>query len=373
MVTKRHKFAVAALALLLAIMIPLILYSCEWIGLDGDNNGVYSDTLKISIYSHMMDPDVLLEFQKEYKVFLVIDYHDRVDDEYFVEFSDFDLVMVDQFVVEEFSDSLHPINHDNISNRRYLDYRVTVMPHDFGLRYSFPMFWGSFGFAYNDNHYSGLPLSWEYLFRPDIVHRGYISILNDDRYMLGTALIYLGFSPNSTDSSEVALAAELITDAKHYYRSISSKEEMIEMFKDGYISAFPSWSGSATTLKRTNPNVRFVLPAEGALFFLSSFVILGKSDKYELAEKFINFNIDPVRIARHTNYGAFANTIPESSKFIDRRIIMGPSYINPFISHSSYSLDALEPEAIELYKNVWNSLNPNEFEGFSPPPIFDFN
>lgn len=321
----------------------------------------------------MMDPEVLGEFQKEHEVYLDIDYHDRVDGDFFTDNRDYDLVMVDQFIVQEFSDQLRPINHDNITNRRYLDHRVTVLPHDFGLRYSFPVFWGSFGFAYNDNHYSGLPLSWEYLFKPNIEHRGYISLLNDDRYMLGTALLYLGFSPNSTDSTVIAQAAELINDSKFYYRSISSKQEMIEMFQNGYISAFPSWSGAATSLKRTNPHVRFVLPSEGAIFFLSSFVILNTSEKYEIAETFIDYNVDPVRIARHTNYGAYANTIPDSNKFIDRRIIMGPSYISPFASQASYSLDALDPEVLDLYNDIWNSLNPDDFEGYSPPPIYDFD
>ncbi len=370
--TKRHKIAALVLVLLLALTVPLILYSCEWLGLDWESDEVYSDTLKISIYTHMMDPDVLDEFQREHKVYLDIYYHDRVDDEFFVANSDFDMILVDQFVIEEYSQYLHPINQSNISNRRYLDHRVTTMPHDFGLTYSFPVFWGSFGFAYNDNHYSGLPLSWEYLFKPDILHRGYISILNDERYMLGTALIYLGHSPNSTDSVKIAEAAELINNAKFYYRSISTKEEMIDMFHNGYISAFPSWSGAAVSLKKTNPNIRFVLPGEGALFFLSSFVILNTSEKNEIAEKFINFNVEPTRIARHTNYGGYANTIPESSRYVERRIIMGPSYISPFVTHASYSLDALEPEVMQLYHDIWNSLNPNEFEGFSPPPIYDF-
>lgn len=319
-----------------------------------------------------MDPAVLDAFQREHEVYLDLHYHDRVDDDFFLSNSDFDLVMVDQFVIEEYSRYLAPIDQNKISNRRYLDHRFTTMPHDFGLRYSFPVFWGSFGFAYNDDHYSGLPLTWGYLFRPDILHRGYISILNDERYMLGTALIYLNFSPNSTDSVEIARAAELINSAKFYYRSISTKAELIEMFESGYISAFPSWSGVAVTLKKTNPNIRFVLPGEGALFFLSSFVILKNTEKNEIAEKFIDFNIEPERIARHTNYGGYANTIPVSNRFIDRRIIMGPSYISPFITRQSYSLDALEPEVFQIYKNIWNSLNPDEFEGFSPPPIYGF-
>lgn len=373
MIKNTHKTTALAISSVLIIMIPIVFYSCDWLGLDGPNNGVFADTLKISIHTDMLDPEVLDEFQNEHGVYLDIHYHDSNEESFFkANAIDFDLIMIDQFVVEEFSEFLHPINQNNIENRRYLDYRFTTLPHDFGLRYSFPVFWGSFGFAYNDNQYSGLPLSWSYLFNPNLIYRGYLSALNDERYLLGTALIYLGLSPNSTDSTEIQLAADLIDNAKFYYRSFSDKQELIKMFQNGEITAFPTWSGTATKLKSTHPQTRFILPAEGALFFVTSFVVIKGSEKYEQAEQFINFNIEPTRMARHTNYGSFANTIPASNRFIDRRIVMGPSYINPFVTQASYSLDALDPKDLELIDAIWFRLNTSEYEGYAPPPIYEF-
>lgn len=373
MISKRHKITALAISLILIISIPIIFYSYGWIGLNGLNDEVYADTLKISIHTDMLDPDVLNEFQDETGIYLDIHYHDSNEEGFFrTRVTDFDLIMVDQFIIQEFSEYLHPINQNNIENRRNLDYRFTTLPHDFGLRYSFPVFWGSFGYAYSESQYSGLPLSWSYLFSPNLAYRGYISVLNDERYTLGTALLYLGLSPNSTDSTEIQAAADLIEDAKYYYRSFSGKDELIEMYKKGEITAFPIWSGTATKLKRTHPQTRFILPAEGALFFVSSFVIMKDSDKDKQAERFIDFNIEPTRMARHTNYGAFANTIPASKKYIDRRIVMGPSYINPFLTQASYSLDALDPEVLELYDEIWLRLNPTDFQGYAPPPIYEF-
>lgn len=350
----------------------MVFYSCDWMGLDGMDDRVYSDTLRISIHSDMLDPDVLDEFQEEFEVYLDIHYHDSNEEEFFRPEIPFDLVMADQFVVQEYSAYLRPINQNNIENSRYLDYRFTTMPHDFGLRYSFPVFWGSFGFAYNVNQYSGLPLSWSYLFRPNLVYRGYLSVLNDERYLLGTALLYLGLSPNTTDSTEIQAAADLIGEAKFFYRSFSDKQELVELYQSGKITAFPIWSGTATKLKRTNPYTRFVLPSEGVIFFVSSFVIMKDSGKYELAEKFIDFNIEPTRMARHTNFSSFANTIPSSNRFIDRRIVMGPSYISPFLTQASYKLDAQDEEVLELYNAIWQRLNTLEFEGHAPPPIYEF-
>lgn len=363
----------SVLAFFIIVGVFLFISSCEWLGLKGMGDDVYSDTLRISIHQDLMDPMVLDEFEKEFEVYLDIDYHDSNEELFFPPRTDFDLVMVDQFIVQEFTEYFQPINQNNIPNRRYLDYKFTTMPHDFGLQYSFPVFWGSFGLAYSETHYSGLPLSWKFLFEPDLIHRGYISLLNDERYILGTALLYLGYSPNSTNIEEVLEAAALIEKAKYFYRSFSGKGDLIKSYQDGEITAFAIWSGTATRLKRTYPHTRFILPSEGALFFLSSFVIMNNSEKYHLAEQFINFNIDPERIARHTNFSAYANTIPSSTRFIDRRITMGPSYIDPFITHASYKLDAIDSVAIQMYNAIWDSLKTSEFEGYAPPAIYEFN
>lgn len=370
-ISKTHKITAAVIAVLLIFAIPIVFYSSDWMGWDGMGDRVYSDTLRISIHSDILDPDVLDEFQEEFGVYLDIHYHDANEELFPPEIS-FDLVMVDQYILQEYSEYLHPINQNAIENRRYLDSRFTTMPFDFGLRYSLPVFYGSFGFAYNVNQYSGLPLTWSYLFRPSLIYRGYLSVLNDQRYLLGTALLYLGFSPNTTDSTEIQTAGDLIEEAKFFYRSFSGKQELVDLYKNGKITAFPAWSGTATKLKHTYPSIRFILPSEGVIFFVSNFVIMKDSRKYELAEKFIDFNIEPTRIARHTNFSSFANTIPASSQFIDRRIVMGPSYINPFVTQASYVLFAQTDEVRELYDMIWQGLNTGEFEGFAPPPIYEF-
>lgn len=356
--------------------IGTLLSGCEWIGPadPGDDGTTYSDTLRISVFQHYMDPAVIDSFSREYDIH--VEEHFHTTNNQLLDSLDagrsYDLLMVSDYVIPHLieNERIYRMRNDSIPNRSYLNQQFTSLDFDFGSLYSIPVFWGTLGLTYHSNRISGIPLSWERFYHPADHSRGYLTAMPDMRYALGSALIYLGYSPNTTRESRIDSAAQVIEQQKQYLRDFQ-EEYMEDSLTAGKVMMSQIWSGTAAYAMSQNNDLRYVLPSEGVIFFVDNFVIPRTSARRSEAESFINFMLEPHNMARHTNYGFYANTVSVSRRYIKSFIAQGPAYINPFIMPNVYQLESLDPEVEALYEAAWDSLNIDEFSGFRPPPIID--
>jgi len=113
-----------------------------------------------------------------------------------------------------------------------------------------------------------------------------------------------------------------------------------------------NWSGSAGKLSMEQPNFRFLLPPKGSLFFVDNFAIPTTSRQDSLAYKFINYLLAPRVAAKLTNENYYANTVSDSRRYINRMILKGPSYTNPFFSTNMYTVKDLG-EFDTIYIKEW--------------------
>jgi len=100
------------------------------------------------------------------------------------------------------------------------------------------------------------------------------------------------------------------------------------------------------------PNFRFLLPPKGSLFFVDNFAIPSTSRQDSLAYKFINHLLAPRIAAKLTNENYYANTVSDSRRYINRMILKGPSYTNPFFSTNMYTVKDLG-EFDTIYIKEW--------------------
>jgi spermidine/putrescine-binding protein len=113
------------------------------------------------------------------------------------------------------------------------------------------------------------------------------------------------------------------------------------------------WSSNATHASSLNPNVRFTLPSEGSIFWVDNLTIPIHSRNLLLAYAFIDFALDPMVAAEMTNQSFEANPVTYSRRYIEGRILKGPSYSNPYLSNNVSMIRYLdEDEAI--YVSNWN-------------------
>jgi|GEM_PF-3983573 len=252
---------------------------------------------------------------------------------------------------------LEHIDTSQMPNEQNIDHRFSRLEFDRGSHYSIPFFWGSWGIIYNCNEVEEMPLSWANLLESDKISYlgGHISMVDDARISIGTALIYLGFSPNTKNPAEIQQAVDLLKKQRPY---IEGNHGIREVFHSGYPPVFITMArgGEAVKVSRHDIKFRYCLPDEGVLFFVDCFVISKKSEKHALAYKWLNYLLLPKVSAEVSNLTCYAVSNKAARPYVNRLLLMGPSYIDPMSEKQLRMLQYVDDETNAYYAKKWKEV-----------------
>ncbi len=205
---------------------------------------------------------------------------------------------------------LNQIDKSKIPNLQNLDPVIMqkARQYDPTNEYGIPYFWGTSGFVYNKKYLSEeqmADVSWDIIGDTLFNGKNVISMLDDAREVVGAALIYSGFTPNTLDSQALLQAETALlrwdTNISHY-DSDSYKNEI----QDGTVWIAHSYNGDALQIIQENPQIGFTLPKEGSTLWIDFMVIPEQSENKELAYKFINFMLEPENSKENALYVQYA-------------------------------------------------------------------
>jgi spermidine/putrescine transport system substrate-binding protein len=326
----------------------------------------YSDTLRIYSFSEYFEDSVVLnDFEELYQTKVILETYTSNEQLYDTLLSGrvFDIIVPTDYLVTQLANEgrLATIDRNRITNFWMIDIRFSEMDYDYGNRYSIPYFWGAIGLMYNNQYLFNPPLSWSAVFdTTEIVRARYnLSLLDDPRMSLGISLISIGFNPNTTNESEIAAATDKLIKLAPYLRGLKS-DGMEALFKEGELNVALNWSGNSALTASKNSNIRFSMPAEGSIFFVDNLCIPIEARNPDGAHQFIDYLLDPKVAAKLTNANYYPNPITESRRYVDRIILKGPSYTNPFLSSNIHYLrdlgtaDTLYLHYWKLFRNAYN-------------------
>lgn len=318
---------------------------------------ITSDTLHFATWPEYFYPKFLSEIESDLDITIQLTLFHTNEELYdlIVSGKKFDVIMPTDYLVEKLvsEDIIKPFDHRLLSNYEKIDSRFKDLEYDYFNRYSIPYFWGVVGLMYNNNQVVNIPNNWPSAGDSTLL-RSYInrfSILDDPRVSLGIALINLGYSPNTTNVDEIKQAANFLIKSLPIIGIVRS-DGLQESFLNEDIYFGVNWSGSAGKLSSIQPNFRFLLPPKGSLFFVDNFAIPTTSRQDSLAYRLIDYLLNPRVAAKITNENYFANTVSDSRRYIDRMILKGPSYTNPFFSTNMYTIKELGETDI-VYIQEW--------------------
>jgi spermidine/putrescine transport system substrate-binding protein len=120
----------------------------------------------------------------------------------------------------------------------------------------------------------------------------------DDLYeTIGAALVYLGYSPNDSDPAHLEQAKNLLIMQKKYLWKYASADlyipNMVNPRSTNYWVSHV-WNGDLYTSKESNPNLRYVLPEEGGIWWIDNMVIPKGAPHPVAAHAWINFMSNPM-------------------------------------------------------------------------------
>ena len=259
-------------------------------------------------WADYMDDDILNQFEEECGV--------RVNQDVFSSNEDmiariqagnsgYDLIVPSDYAVQIMVERglLRELNLDNIPNLKNLNPDLMSLFYDPTNSYSLPYQWGITGIAYNRAYFDTPPDSWAYILDPELAcqHRGFISLLDDEREAVGAALKYMGYSYNETDPGRHAQARDLLISSKNCLAGYNSDNFNQTLAGEEVILAL-AWSGGTALATSENENVAFVIPQEGGAIWMDNLAIPIDAPNAYTAEIFINYLLDAEIGAQLSNY-----------------------------------------------------------------------
>ena len=138
-------------------------------------------------------------------------------------------------------------------------------------------------------------------------------LINNSRDALGIALMYLGYSVNTTDEGQIREAYALIEDAAR--RGMFQGKVMDEVFQTmegGNAAIATYYAGDYLSMLENNEDLRFVVPKEGSNWFVDAMCVLKDAPNYENALKWINFIASTDSNLRNMDYIWYASPNKEA-------------------------------------------------------------
>lgn len=259
-------------------------------------------------YGENIDDETLKEFEEKYDIKVNMETFDDMEAMYQKIKSGagkYDVVLVSDALMPRMikEELIQELNKDNIPNISQMDEQYLDLDIDPGNKYSVPYMFGTVGIVYNKDVVKEEVDSWDILW--DEEYKDQIFMFDTYRDTIGAALKKLGYSLNSTDPDEIEEAKELLIEQRKTVNPIYGVDNGTTMIPAGETNINMIWSGEGLNLQEENPNLVYIVPKEGANFWIDSLCITSNAQNVEGAEKFINFVSDKesaLRIADEIGY-----------------------------------------------------------------------
>ncbi|MBO2945449.1 spermidine/putrescine ABC transporter substrate-binding protein [Paenibacillus sp. F411] len=320
--------------------------------------GSEKETLNIYSWADNFDPEVLADFEEKYDVKVTYDNYANNEDllaKLQAGGGGYDLIQPSDYMVKTMisEDLLEPLELDNIPNFANLSDTFKNPDFDPGNKYSIIYTSGVTGIAYNKNYVKEDIGSWDDLWNPE--YSGKLLLLDDNREVIGMSLKKNGYSNSSANEAEIQ---EAVNDLKSLVPNVlafdtdSIKQKMIQ--EEGWIATV--WSGDASFIAKELPDLGFVVPEEGATIFSDNYAIPKGAENKELAEKFMNYMMEPEVSAKNYEYIGYSNPNVKAMEFHSEE------YRNDrMINLTAEELERTEwlsdvGEARPVYDRAWSEL-----------------
>lgn len=317
--------------------------------------------LNVFIWSDYLDPNVVAAFEKQFDCEVTIDLFENPEG-MMAKLSAggaslYDVVVPSNYLLPALiaRGLLSPLRHENIPNLRNVDPQFANLPFDPGNNYGAPYQWGTTGLYLRAPKDKAADESWGLIFDP-ARQPGPFLLIEDLRSCFGAALKYKGHSLNTTNLEELAEARDLLVAAKKRSLGLEGgtgcKNRVLAR---GAVLAM-TYNTDAIRGMAEDAETRYFVPREGGEIWLDSLSIPAKAPHRDLAEKFINFVLDPKVGAQVANFTRAATPNKAALDFIDPADRRNPSIYPPpeVMGRLEYVQNLGDKN--RLYEELWTQI-----------------
>ena len=247
---------------------------------------------------------------------------------------------------------IQPLRLDLIPNAANLGEKWQDPGYDPGNKNSMPYMWWTTGFCWDGDKIKDDLTSWESLWNE--AYKGKLAMLDDVREVFAVAAFRLGLDPNTRNEADLDRMADLLEQQKPIVRTYTTDDIGVMTAKD--VQICHAWSGDVYQMYDDVPNVKYVIPEEGAVRGSDTMVITSGAPHPIAANMWINFNLDAKVSAANTNFIGYMGPNAAAMQFIDKAILEDPT-VNPDIAILDKLVELLQLGTDEeKYTQRWNAL-----------------
>jgi len=206
--------------------------------------------------------------------------------------SGYDIVLPSDYWVGVMSRAglLDELDLSKIPNIANADPALPYDLYDPGHKYTVPYMWGSGSLAVDTDKVSEPIDSYMDLWNPDFAGR--VVLLDDERQVIGMALLALGYSPNTTDPAELEEAKQLLLQLVPNVRLFDSDTPSSAILT-GEADLGLIWNGETGRAFAENPAIACVYSQEGTIFWYDNLAMVKGAEHPEAAHAFMNYVLRP--------------------------------------------------------------------------------
>lgn len=280
----------------------------------------YDGEINVCNFGEYIDEDTYRAFEKEYNIKVNYSTYETCESLYSVMKNggaDYDVIITSDYMVARMADEgmLQELNFDLIPNYSLIDGKYKGLDYDKDEKYTVPYMWGTVGLIYNGAEISDELTSWMTMF--DETYAGQILMFDSPRDAFGVALKALGYSLNTTNEVEINAAYELLEKQKPLLQGYF-QDQMYDKLEGGEALIGAYYAGDYICMLENNPDLKFVVPSEGANWYVDAMCVPSSSSKGDLAAKFINYMCETDVTLLNMDATGYASPNPEACEIYSK-------------------------------------------------------
>ncbi len=315
-----------------------------------------SDVLNVYNWGEYIDKQVIVNFEKEYKVRVNYSLYDSNEQMYtkLMSGASYDILIPSDYMIERLikENMLQPIDHDVVTNLDNLAEGVRNLEFDPDNTYMVPYLWQTVGIVYNTTKIDPEKIEekgFSIFLDPEYSGHAYMYDSERDAFMI--ALKALGYSANTENMDEINEAYEWLREMDRTIHPSYVTDEVIDAMANGEKWLALVYSGDAAYILSVNEDMGYCTPKEGTNVAVDAMVIPANAKNPKLANVFIKYILDYENSLMISQEVGYASSNAQAMEELSSE--GGDYYENEaYIPRSGYELDEVYHDNETLRKTL---------------------
>lgn len=320
---------------------------------------VKNKTLRLYVWTDYIDKSVIKDFETQFGVTVIEENfpsNEVMISKLKAGGGGFDVIVPSDYMIQSMTQDnlLMKLPKEKIPNLTHLARRFKEVSFDPSQEFTVPYMWGTTGFAYNSSKINNPPKSWKEFFDPAFAQAAgkRISLLDDPREVIGAALKSNGRSLNSTANDDLAQAKQKIIGLKQFISRFDTMSYK-DLLASGDLWMAQAYSGDVVRMQTSNPELRYIIPEDGATLWVDNLAIPTGAQNPQLAAEFINFVMQPEVNKRIALAIRYATTNEKARELLPAEELANTSIYPPADVESRLELFTDLGAAAETIDTAW--------------------